>query len=198
MLLKDTIRELCYVIILRDKGGNVGTTENASYSCRSMFTVRRLKEELVNKTLNKTAETLGSEICNGILKHIESKTKIELKQNFSNLEFKISNNYFATITDSVVAVAVSFFHQLLGIIFTVSTLVMTSVLSVDVNSRDWRKKIADEIYDTIDKKKADILRKNRPQFEEMCLQTVQEFIAVSKTIDTFKRHIGHTEQNACK
>lgn len=198
VLPKDTIRDLCYGIFLQDKGDNVGSTENASYHCRSLFTVRRLKEQLVNKILNKIANTLGSEICSGILKHIQTKIKIDLEQNCSYLEFEISNSYFATITDSVGDVVVSFFSQLLGIIFTVSTLVMTSVWSVDVNSREWRQKIADDIYYTINKKKVDIMRKIMPQVEQMCFQTEQELITVSKKIDAFKGRIGHTEQNTCK
>lgn len=198
VLSKDTIRELCYGIFLKDKSENVGTCENASYSCRSVFTVRRLKEQLVEKTLNKTAETLGSEICRGILKYIESRIQTKLEQNFSNLKFNISDELFATITVAVVAVVVSFFFPLLGIIIAVGTLVVTFVWSVDVNSREWRRKVADEIYETIAKNKNDILRKIRPQVEQMCRQTVQELTAVATTIHEFKCRIGHTEQKACK
>lgn len=81
-LSRDKIRQLCYDIFLKDKGELVGSTDNTSYSCRSMFTVRRLKEQLVEETLNKTAETLGSEICKGILQHIESKIQSKLEKDF--------------------------------------------------------------------------------------------------------------------
>lgn len=198
VLTKDKIRRVCYDIFLRDKSELVGTTDNTSYSCRSMFTVRRLKEQLVEETLNKTAETLGSEICGGILKHIESKIQSKLEQDFSDLKLNISDELYAAITVAVVAVVVSFFFPLLGIIIAVGTLFVTFVWSVDVNSRDWRSKVADEIYDTIDKNKANILRKIRPQVEEICWHTVRELTVVWKTIQDFKCRIGHTEQIACK
>lgn len=198
VLSRNTIRQLCYDIFLQDKGEFVGTTHNTSYSCRSLFTVRRLKEQLVEKTLNKTAETLGSEICRGILKHIESKIQSKLEHHFSDLELNISDELYATITVVVVAVVVSYFFPLLGIIIAVGTFVVTFVWSVDVNSRDWRRKVADEIYDTIDKNKSNIFRKIRPQVEEMCRQAVIELTDVSKTIHFAKCRIGHTEQITCK
>lgn len=198
VLSKDEIRQLCYGIFLKDNGGNVGTTENASYSCRSMFTVRRLKEQLVDQTLEKTAKTLGSEICRGILNHIKSKNKTKLEQHFSNLKFEISDELFAAITVAVWAVVVEFFFPLLGTIMAVGTLVVTFVWSVDVNSRDWRRKVADQIYDTIDKNKNDIMIKIRPQVEQICHQTVHELLAVSRTIHDLKCSVGHTEQKARK
>lgn len=58
------------------------------------------------------------------------------------------------------------------------------------------EKVADEIHDTIDRNKAELLRKFRAQFREMCLQTVRELKAVSYTIDDFIRCVGHTEHDA--
>lgn len=198
VLSKDSIKELCYGILLKDKDGNIGTTAHASYSCRSMFTVRRLKEQLVDETLKKTAEALGSEICSGILNHIESKIKTKLEQHFSNLKFQIPDELFAKITVAVVTNVVTFFFPLIGVIFAVGTLVVTFVWPIDVNSREWRGKVADEIYETIDKNKNDIMRKIRPQVEQMCRQTVQELMAVSRTINDLIHCIGHTEQDACE
>lgn len=198
VLSKDSIKELCYGILLKDKDGNIGTTAHASYSCRSMFTVSRLKEQLVDETLKKTAEALGSEICSGILKHIESKIKTKLEQHFSNLKFQIPDELFAKITVAVVTVVVTFFFPLIGVIFAVGTLVVTFVWPIDVNSREWRGKVAYEIYETIDKNKNDIMRKIRPQVEQMCRQTVQELMAVSRTINDLIHCIGHTEQDACE
>lgn len=65
ILSTESIKRFCCDIFLWDKNVAVGTIEDASYSCRSIFTVRRLKEQLVERTLHKTAEALGSEICKG-------------------------------------------------------------------------------------------------------------------------------------
>lgn len=198
VLSRDNIRQLCYDILLEDKHDLVGTVYSTSYSCRSLFTVRRLKEQLVEKTLKKTAETLGSEICRGILKHIESKIQSKLEQDLSHLELNVSDELYATITVAVVAVVVSYFFPLIGIIIAVSTFVVTFVWSVDVNSRDWRRKVADEMCDTINQNKARVLRKVRSQVEEMCRQTVLELTKVSKTLHEFQCRIGYTEQIACE
>lgn len=72
ILSRESIRHMCYDIFLWDKNIAIGTTEDASYSCRSIFTVRRLKEDLEERTKHEFAKTLRSEICRGILKHSEN------------------------------------------------------------------------------------------------------------------------------
>lgn len=130
ILSRESIRQLCYDIFLWDKNIAVGTTEDASYSCHSIFTVRRLKEQLVNRTLHETAEALGSEICRGSLKHVESNFQSNLKQSFSDLKLNISDELFEKITSVVVfIVVVAFNNLLLGIIVAASTLVVTFMYS---------------------------------------------------------------------
>lgn len=94
ILSRKSIRHMCYDIFLWDKNIAIGTTEDASYSCRSIFTVRRLKEHLEERTLHGIAETLRSEICRGILKHFECSFPTNLEQNFSDLKIKISDDLF--------------------------------------------------------------------------------------------------------
>lgn len=43
ILSRESIRQMCYDIFLWDKNIAIGTTEDASYSCRSIFTVRRFR-----------------------------------------------------------------------------------------------------------------------------------------------------------
>lgn len=193
VLSRELIRELSYDTFLRDNGVNVGTVAYASYSCGSMSTVRQIQEQLVNLTLKGAVKTLGLEICRRILKQIESKTSTKLEENFSHLKF--NDDDLATIT---VAVVDDVFSPFLGISISVGTLNTTSACSVDVNSKDWRRKVADEIYDTIYKYKTDILIQTGLQVKLMCLQTVEELIAVLKNIADFKRNIGYLEQKSCK
>lgn len=190
---RESIRELSYDTFLWEKGVAVGTVAYASYCCHSMFTVRQIQEQLVDLTLKEAAKTLGLEICRWILKQIESKASTKLGENCSHLKFV--DDYMATIT---LAIVDDVFSPFLGIIISVGTLNTTSACPVDVNSRDWRKKVADEIYDTIYKYKTDILIQAGLQVKLMCLQTVQELIVVSKTIVDFQRNIGYIEQKSCK
>lgn len=197
-LSRESIRTFCYGILLNDTNILVGTTENPSFSCHSVFTVRKLKEQLVQKTLLKTVEPLVSEIGSRIVKHIESKVKTKSRQRVSNLIFKIPNELVGTITGAVVTDVVSGFFPTVGIINSLVTFVVTSVLSVNVNSIIWRRQVADEIHDTIETNKAAILRKIIPEVEEICLQNVRELKAVSEEVNCFKRCLGLAEQDACK
>lgn len=180
ILSTESIKRFCCDIFLWDKNVAVGTTEDASYSCRSIFTVRRLKEQLVERTLHKTAEALGSEICSGILKHVESDFQTNLEQSFSDLKFKISDELFEKITSVVVfIILVAFNNPLLGIIVALSALVATFIWSVNVNSTDWRTEIADEIYGTVVKNNADILSNIEGQVKNMCWLALYELNEVS-------------------
>lgn len=104
-----------------------------------------------------------------------------LEQKFSDLKFKISDELFEKIASVVVfIVVVAFNNQLLGIIVAVTTLVGTFIMSINVNSTDWRAQIADGIYETIVKKQN------------------QYFNEVSHTVTDFKRRLGQTGQKPCK
>lgn len=197
VLSKETVQRLCFGIFLVDNDRYVGAIDSSSYRCYCMSTVERLKRQLVDQTLSKTAEILGSEICMGILKHIEANITSILEQIFLNLNFEISENVFESITTTF-ATVVAIFNPIRYLVGNVGSFIVTFMLSIDVNSTDWRRKVAYEIYEKIAKFKNDILKKIRFQIEQMCLQTVQELSAVSKTISDLRRTMGHTEQRTCK
>lgn len=199
ILSKESIRQICYDIFLWDKNIAIGTTEDASYSCRSIFTVRRLKEHLEERTLHEIAETLKSEFCRGILKHFECSFTTNLEQTFSDLKFKISDELFEKIASVVVfIVVVAFNNPLLGIIVAVTTLVGTFIRSINVNSTDWRTQIADGVYETIVKNKTNILSNIEGQVKNMCWPALQELNEVSESVTGFKRRLGQTGQKPCK
>lgn len=195
ILSRESIRQMCYDIFLWDKNIAIRTTEDVSYSCRSISTVRRLKEHLEERTLHEIAETLRSQICRGILKHFECSFPTNLEQNFSDLRFKISDELFEKITSVVVfIVVVAFSNPLLGIIVAVTTLVGTFIRSINVNSTDWRTQIADGVYETIVKNKTNILSNIEGQVNNMCWPALQELNEVSDSVTGFKRRLGQTGQ----
>lgn len=199
ILSRESIRQMCYDIFLWDKNIAIGTTEDASYSCRSIFTVRRLKEHLKERTLHEIAETLRSEICRGLLKHFKCSFPTNLEQNFSDLRFKNSDELFEKITSVVLfIIVVAFNNLLLGIIVAVTTLVGTFIRSINVNSTDWRAQIADGIYKTIVKNKTNILSNIEGQVKNMCWPALQDLNEVSDTVTDFKRRLGQTGQKPCK
>lgn len=191
---------MCYDTFLWDKNVAVGRGGSASYSCRSVFTVRRLKEQLVEQTLHETAKAIRSEICKGILRHIESNIQETLNQNFLDLKLQISKELFKKISSvAVFAVIIAYFYYpLLGIIVAVGYVVVTFIWSVDVNSLDWRRKIADEIYQTILENKTNILKKIKGQVQNMCWEAQVELYEVSDRVNDFKRSLGQIDQQIRK
>lgn len=199
ILSRNLIRQVCLDTFLMDKNVAVGRGDSASYSCRSVFTVRRLKGQLVEQTLHETANAIRSEICKGILRHIESNIQESLNQNFLDLKFKISTNLFENISSVVVfAIYFAYFYPLLGIIVAVGYVVVTFIWSVDVNSKAWRREIADEIYQTIAENKTNILREIKGHVQNMCRDAQKKLYEVSDRVNGFKRSLGQIDQQIGK
>lgn len=198
VLSKESITQLCYNIYLRDNDIEVGTVASRSYSCRSIFTVLRLKEQLVDITLKETAKKLGSEICRGLLKYIGFKIEEKLEQICLLYKSEIVGKKVATFIDAAVAVVVAMVFPFHGIINEVGALIGTSVWSVDVNSMDWRRNVADEILDTLNKHKTEMLEEIESEVEFLCWQASQELKAVLNDIADFKRKIGYIKQKSRK
>lgn len=182
-LSRENIRDICFNEFITD-GENVGTVRNSSYICRFFVTVRRIKAQLVKKTLHSVGQSLASEICKGILRHIESKIQSKLRQDLIQLSFNISDEIFAKVTVVLMFVIASvFINPLLGAAVAVGSLLVTFVLSVDVNSESWRRKIADEIFQTVSKNKHDVLSKLLPMVEKTCRKTAEDLNSVSKKLE---------------
>lgn len=189
VISKDTIIRLCNDVFLGDKNVNVGSTK-----CPLMSTVKRLKKQLIIKTLNDTAKNLGSEISRGILNHIKFTMTTKLDEKKSKLQFDIPNELFTTVAVMVCNIISNIFDDIIAY----DKLSEVSFWSVDVNSRNWRRGVADEIYDTIVFNKTNFVRQIRSESEKICRQTVRELKEMSTSINDFKRSMGHTEQKTCK
>nr|XP_034322816.1 uncharacterized protein LOC117688713 [Crassostrea gigas] len=194
ILSKHSIRRWCYSCFLRDNNTPVGTIENASYICRSAFTVRRLKEQLVDNTIDEASRAVINAIRERFYRNVESQILTALEYKFHNLKFKISKELFASINSLLVSVIVAFFHPLLGIIVAVGSFIVTLIWSVDVNSKDWRNKIADEIYYTIDKNKDDLFWKIEDNLQNMFDGTSEALSIVLDKVNDFQRCLKQTDQ----
>lgn len=177
ILSRDSIRLLCCNGVLRDKNTYVGTIDNSSYICRSAFTVGRLKEQLVNHTLNEATRYVITVF---------------------NLMFKISDELPASINSVLVDDIVAIFYPLLGSTVAVRSLVVTFIWTVDVNSRVWREEIADEIYETIKRNQTDILRKIEDKFQNICGGASDAIFEVLDEVYYFKHRLKQTDQTECK
>lgn len=192
------IKQLCYEANIKHDGKDVGTVNDRSYVCYSIFTVRKLKTYLVEETLQKIGESLGSEICIEILREIESKVKSELKKDLIHLEVELKKELFASFS-VIVMMAISFFiSSWLGLLVAVGTIFVTLVMSVDVNSPEWRSKVADEIHRKVTEHRSAILRKVLPDIEKQCRQTSNDLETVANSLLALQRDIQLIDQKQCK
>lgn len=75
---------------------------------------------------------------------------------------------------------------------------MTFIWSVDVNSTDWRNKIADEIYSTIDRNKVDMFRKIEDKLQDIFCGTSKALSIALDKVDDFQRCLKQTDHTKCK
>lgn len=192
------IRDLCHSAVIRNEGRYVGTADDRSYECYSMFTIKKLKECLVEETLNKIGESLGSEICTGILKYIESRVKSELKKDLIHLKVELTKELFASISLIVIMAISYFFSSWLSLLVAVGTFFVTLVMSVDVNSYAWRNKVADEICGKVRAHRSEILDKVLPDIEKLCKKTSRDLENVAELLLALQRNIQLVNQKQCK
>lgn len=191
------IRRLCYNVVLKDGSTNVGTTDDRGYHCRSPFTVQWLKEQLVNETLKAISESFASEICQGILRHIESKVRIELETELLELKVNIYPEIFATFSVVIGTALITLFMPYLGIIVAMATFMATAIFSVDVNSKSWRAKVANQISETVSEYRSSIENGILSEIIPMCIDTKEDLRAVSDQINDRKQRIGFPDQETC-
>lgn len=192
------IRNLCHCVIIRNDRQIVGTANDSSYVCYSMFTVKKLKEYLVEETLKKIGESLASEICTGILRYIESRVKCELKEDLMRLKVELTKELFVSISLTVLIGLAYLYSTWLSLFLTVTNVVVTLVRYVDVNSSAWRNKVADEICEKVRQCRSKILRKILPDIEKVCKKTSRDLENVAELLLAHQREIQVVNQMQCK
>lgn len=59
-----------------------------------------------------------------------------------------------------VGVVAYIFFSLLGLVLAMGSLLVTFIMPVDVNSTEWRRKVANEVYDKAQENRNEILKNN--------------------------------------
>lgn len=148
-LTQDDIIRLCYEVHIEYKNKLVGTVQNGTYNCYSTFTVRSIKHILAKETLEITAKRLGSAICRGIHQYNDSRIKKTLFQELGIIRLQISDDIYHQIENTMIVALIAFFDTLSGVITDIITFIVRIFHPVDVNSKEWRAKVAEEIYQKI-------------------------------------------------
>lgn len=195
VLTKANIRRVCFEVVVRHDNNYVGTVENTAYNCRYSGTVTRIKEILTEETLCDTARKLGSEICTGILMHIESVVQTTLSAELGKIKSDMSTIIFLDIINETV---VKIFRTIYGVIISVTTFFSTIFRPVDVNSEEWRSLVADEIYFNIWKKR-DFLRDSiLDNLTNLCAKTREDFEFITSKLEKFQKRVIPEDQKQCK
>lgn len=132
---------------------------------------------------------MGFEICIGILQHIESQIKRELKSNIIHIKLNVSDELYVSVTLIVVTAIVFAFSSWLGVIFAVCAVDYTFVMSVDINSKGWRTQVANEVYLKVCEKRREILKSILPQIDTVCRNTEKDIDILAKKLKRFQESI---------
>lgn len=152
----------------------------------------------MTNTLRSVGKAFASEICKGILRHIESKIQSALRHDLIRLRFNISDDIFATVTVVLLFVIASVINPVVGAAAAVVSLVMHFVFSVDVNSESWRGQVADEIFKTVSKNKDTLVSKILPMVEKTCRTTTGDLKNVSKKLEEWTQKTECMDINESK
>lgn len=188
-LTRDHITRLCYEVYIQYKEEYVGSADSGQYNCYSTFTVQAIKQILAEETLMKTAQSLGSRICHGILKHVESVVQTELSNELGNIRYQISHEIYRRIEDTLIGVIINFFKDLSGWIANIVGLFVRVFYPVDVNSESWRSTVANEIYIKIQEKQRAIADNVLEQIQNICWKTTEDLKVIDTRLEQFRTKV---------
>lgn len=268
---QENIRELCYKIFIQTKDETVGAVGSQSYVCRYSRNVQYFKRILVEETINRTSQFLGTKICSGILYHMEAMVQDKImnltKRQFSDErhehrpEFEFSDEshehrpgfefsdeshghrpqyqtfdesharrpgfelfdeihrprypMFAEryarrprfqfpeemherIQFSIQAIIISVIATAAGFIISIGVFFITIIYPVDINSKVWRKKIADEVFDKIRASRSTLKAEILQEMESICSNTSDDLQYILAKLKEFKLEVSPMDQSQCK
>lgn len=197
-LTQENIRDLCCYVVIKTGYVTVGSVSSESYACRLTFTIQRLKGTLVDETLKQTAKLLGTKICNGILDHIETVVQSKLTEELRKLGFQITDEIQARIEGSITYIIFEIIHSVAGVIMSIGAFFITLIYPVDINSKEWRQKIADEIFEKIDGNRLSLSTHILEEIMGICSKTVDDLKNILNQLTTHETKTFSIDQKKCK
>lgn len=190
-LSKENITRVCFDAVIQESGN----TDSDPYYCRSFLTVRRLKQELVDKTLDSVSQSLGSDVSSEIQRHIarEFRDRFDTSQLF--FTFFIPIVIFDSMIVGIGLIAAIWINPIAGLIITVVGIGATFLFAVNVNSPSWRRNVATEIHDNLATNKEKVLREISLNVKKRCIETINRLRDVSRQLEDFKREIHLIDQD---
>lgn len=184
---QDKVREICCVEDIH--GIALGS---GPYKCRWQSNVKSLKQDLVDKTLRKISKSLGSEISRGIYRNISNAIEDTLEVEFSDLQRRLSIDVFPHIELTFTEFLVEIFQGISDIIVAIREYLVTIIFPVDINTREWRRQVADDIFDQVSKNCPKVIDKMVDNMLNTFYPTVRDLKGMKKKIKTTIRRLDLT------
>lgn len=194
-LTQENIRDLCCDVFIKTRNETVGSVNSASYACHLSFTVQRLKQILVEETLKKTAKFLGTRICNGILHHIEIVVQGKLTEDLRKLRFQILDEIQAHIEVSITDIILDI---IAGVFISVGVFFRTIIFSVDVNSRQWRQHVADDVFKKVIGNRIPLTTHILEEIICICSKTMDDLENILNQLTIHRTETFSIDQKQCK
>ena len=167
-LSEGKFRLLCSNVFFLHVRIDIGTTHGHSNPRSNISVLNKLKEEVINQTLEEISKSFVDEMCTGISTSINSKVKTNLKTGLMELKVNISPELFATpIFDGTY---------------------------MDVDSVSWRTEVIGQIYEKVCKNRALIEEGFFSNIKTMCTRTKRDLQEVSMQINDLEKTIGFPDQ----
>lgn len=155
VLTEEKIRGLCFGVRIND----IGNVESNPFICCSEREVKKIRDILIKETLKKIGKCLKSELCVREITPFHSQLKVDLTSYYTDFKFyPFSLNPY--LNQYLTIGLIILFRDIPMLRMHVFTYIffLSEFTGVDVNSKGWRKSIADDIYINILKKRDTILQ----------------------------------------
>lgn len=191
VLTKESIRNICFQAEIGDER-YIGNVHDRPYVCSNVLTVRRIKNTLVNKTMKDFARVFGKEVCLAVQDKITSIID-GVNRKILNLDINLSRETFARLEHIIVGVVIDIVYKIVNFILEAIeitiTAITTFVMTVDINSEDWRRKIADEIRSKLLEKKISIIHNVLSTVEQICVNTRKDLTTRLAILNAKRKNI---------
>lgn len=192
-LSKENITQLCNEAFIEESGN----ARSEPYYCRSGSTIKRLKKELVKKTLESVSQYLGSEISTEIHKHIESELRTKFDPSSFVFDFGLASLLIVeTFSFGALALVAGLINPLAGLLVAVVGGLVTYLTAVNVNDPSWRRNVANEIYEKVSENKQKVIRELTSDIKNRCEITTDHLTRVIRQLEDHMRRIKLIDQEA--
>lgn len=185
-LSKEMITELCFEASI-EESGNI---DSDPYYCRSSSTVKRLKKELMEKTLQSVSDYLGSEICEEMQRYIVTDIKSKFDFDLDPFTKFLGISKLILIQSILTGIAAYFFNPYVSVIVGAASMVGTFIIAINVNSRSWRRNVAFEIYEKVSKRREEVVKEVTSNVKDRCVTTQLHLNYIAEQLNSFTEELA--------